>query len=74
MCVSVTVIVTVSQLGYLSVTRNVLLWISMPIAIYGLTCLDRTRGDSVGSTVVYDVGTWNLGRFKKLPYVEIGCI
>lgn len=46
MCVSVTV--TVSELGYLTVTRNVLMWISMPIAIYGLARLDRTRGDSVG--------------------------
>lgn len=57
-----TVTVTVSELGYLTVTRNVLVRISMPIAIYGLARLERTRGDSVGSTVFYGKGTmWGHG-------------
>lgn len=74
---SVTVTVTVSELGYLTVTRNVLVWISMPIAKYGLARLDRARGDSVGPRYFmarHHVVTWNLGRSEKLPYVEIGCI
>lgn len=62
MCVSgtVTVTVTVSELGYLTVTRNVLVWISMPIAIYGLARLDRTHGDSVGSQLglCEDMESW----------------
>lgn len=66
---SVTVTVTVSELGYLTVTRNVLVWISMPIAIYGLALIDRTRGDSVGPR--YFMARGPSGNMESWPFRKV---